>query len=89
MDGIWDQVQTFFWNIIHRPTWIDYVDILIIAFLIYQLIRLIRKNNSVRVARGIVLILVMLTTNNPILKGYFAGLRQKFGKHEEKGVSEA
>ena len=38
---------------------------------------------------AIVLILVMLTTNNPILKGYFAGLRQKFGKHEEKGVSEA
>ena len=30
------------------------------AFLIYQLIRVIRKNNSVRVARGIVLILVML-----------------------------
>ena len=38
---------------------------------------------------AIVLILVMLTTNNPILKGYFAGLRQKFGKHKEKGVSEA
>ena len=38
----------------------DMFDILIIAFLIYQLIRLIRRNNSMRVARGIVLLLVML-----------------------------
>ena len=38
----------------------DILDILIVAFLIYQLIRLIRKNNSMKVARGIVLLLVML-----------------------------
>ena len=38
----------------------DILDILIVAFLIYQLIRLIRRNNSMRVARGIVLLLVML-----------------------------
>ena len=38
----------------------DMFDILIVAFLIYQLIRLIRKNNSMRVARGIILVLVML-----------------------------
>ena len=38
----------------------DMFDILIVAFLIYQLIRLIRRNNSMRVARGIILLLVML-----------------------------
>ena len=38
----------------------DAFDILIVAFLIYQLIRLIRKNNSMRVAKGIVLLLVIL-----------------------------
>ncbi len=38
----------------------DMFDILIVAFLIYQLIRLIRKNNSMRVARGVILLLVML-----------------------------
>ena len=27
MDAIWDQIQTFFWNIINRPTWVDYLDI--------------------------------------------------------------
>ena len=38
----------------------DAFDILIVAFLIYQLLRLIRKNNSMRVAKGIIFILVML-----------------------------
>lgn len=38
----------------------DMFDILIVAFLIYSLVRLIRRNNSMRVARGIVLLLVML-----------------------------
>ena len=38
----------------------DMFDILIVAFLIYQLIRLIRRNNSMRVARGIILLLVVL-----------------------------
>ena len=38
----------------------DVFDILIVAFLIYQLLRLIRKNNSMRVARGILLLLLVL-----------------------------
>ncbi len=38
----------------------DIFDILIVAFLIYQLIRLISRNNSIRVARGIILLLVIL-----------------------------
>ena len=38
---------------------------------------------------AIVLILVMLTTNNPILKGWFAGLRRKRGKPNDKEVTEA
>ena len=36
---------------------------------------------------AIVLIVVMLTTNNPILKNYFASLRSKFGKSREKEAS--
>ncbi|MDD6077123.1 MAG: TIGR00159 family protein, partial [Clostridiales bacterium] len=38
----------------------DIVDILLVAYLIYKLIMLIRKTNSYRVARGIVLILIAL-----------------------------
>ena len=35
---------------------------------------------------AIVLIVVMLTTNNPILKGYLANLREKLGKRGDKEV---
>ena len=36
-----------------------------------------------------VLILVMLTTNNPILQGYFARIRESFGKRKDKEVQDA
>ena len=38
----------------------DAIDILIVALLIYKLLRLIRRTNTVRVARGIVLLLLVL-----------------------------
>ena len=38
---------------------------------------------------AVVLVVVMLTTNNPILKGYFEGLRQKLGNKNEKEVQDA
>ncbi|MEG1316090.1 MAG: TIGR00159 family protein, partial [Oscillospiraceae bacterium] len=38
----------------------DIIDILIVAFIIYKLVGLIRKTNSHRVAKGIVIILFAL-----------------------------
>ena len=58
MAGFWDQIQTFFWNIIHRPTWVDYIDILIIAFLIYQLVILTRQTRAIQVLKGLAVIIV-------------------------------
>ena len=58
MTGLWDQIQTFFWNIIHRPTWVDYIDILIIAFLIYQLVLLTRQTRAIQVLKGLAVIIV-------------------------------
>ena len=58
MAGFWDQIQAFFWNIIHRPTWIDYVDIAIIAFLIYQLVLLTRQTRAIQVLKGLAVIIV-------------------------------
>lgn len=58
MSGIWEQVQTFFWNIIHRPTWIDYIDIAIIAILIYQLVKLTRQTRAIQVLKGLAVIIV-------------------------------
>lgn len=58
MTGFWEQVQTFFWNIIHRPTWIDYLDIIIIAFLIYQLVKITRQTRAIQVLKGLAVIIV-------------------------------
>ena len=58
MTGFWEQVQTFFWNIIHRPTWIDYLDIVIIAFLIYQLVTITRQTRAIQVLKGLAIIIV-------------------------------
>ena len=58
MTGFWQQVQTFFWNIIHRPTWIDYLDIIIIAFLIYQLVTITRQTRAIQVLKGLAIIIV-------------------------------
>ncbi len=58
MADIWEQVRAFLWNIIHRPTWIDYIDIAIIAFLIYQLVSLTRQTRAVQVLRGLAIIIV-------------------------------
>ncbi len=58
MADFWEQVQAFLWNILHRPTWIDYIDIAIIAFLIYQLVSLTRQTRAVQVLRGLGIIIV-------------------------------
>ena len=58
MAGFWDQVQAFVWNLIHRPTLIDYIDILIIAFLIYQLVLLTRQTQAIQVLKGLAVIIV-------------------------------
>ncbi len=76
MTGFWEQVQTFFWNIIHRPTWIDYLDIAIIAFLIYQLVKITRQTRAIQVLKGLAIIIVAsyaseligLTTLNWVLR---------------------
>lgn len=74
--GLWDQVQTFLWNIIHRPTWIDYIDIAIIAFLIYRLVTSTRQTRAIQVLKGLAVIIVAsyasellgLTTLNWVLR---------------------
>lgn len=76
MTGFWEQVQIFFWNIIHRPTWIDYLDIAIIAFLIYQLVTITRQTRAIQVLKGLAVIIVAsylseligLTTLNWVLR---------------------
>lgn len=71
-----DQLQNFFWNIFHRPSLVDFIDILIIAFLIYQLITITRQTRAIQVIKGLAVIIVAsyvseligLTTLNWLLR---------------------
>ena len=77
MDAIWDQIQTFFWNIINRPTWVDYLDIGIMAMLIYQLFLITRRTRSMQVFKGLMILIFAsylsgilgLTSINYLLQG--------------------
>ena len=55
---MWEQVQTFFWNLLYRPTLVDFIDIFIIAFLIYQLVLLTRQTRAIQVLKGLAVIIV-------------------------------
>lgn len=43
METLWAQIQTVLWNVFNRPTIADVLDILIVAFLLYELLMLTRK----------------------------------------------
>lgn len=58
MADLWNQAQTFLWNLIHRPTLIDYIDILIVSFLIYELVLLTRQTRAIQVLKGLAVIIV-------------------------------
>ena len=76
MTTLWDQTQAFFWNLIHRPTLVDIIDILIIAFLIYQLVLFTRQTRAMQVLKGLAVLIVAsylseiigLTTLNWLLR---------------------
>lgn len=58
LNEILDQIQTFFWNIIYRPSWVDYLDIGIMAVLIYQLFLITRRTRSMQVFKGLLMLVL-------------------------------
>ncbi len=58
MNEILDQIQTFFWNIVYRPTWVDYLDMGIMAVLIYQLFLITRRTRSMQVFKGLLMLVL-------------------------------
>jgi len=57
-------LQNFFWNIFNRPQLADIIDILIIAFLIYQLLMLVRGTRASEVVKGLVVLLLICLLSN-------------------------
>ena len=59
MSDIWFQLENLVWNIFHRPTLADWLDILIIAFLLYQLILMVRRTRAIQVIKGIAILILI------------------------------
>ena len=56
---MWAQITEMFWNVFYRPDWRDVVDILIVAFLIYQLLRFTRQTRGSSVFKGLIVVLIV------------------------------
>jgi diadenylate cyclase len=56
VSSLFSQLQTFFWNIFNRPQLNDFLDILIVAVLIYQMIMLTRDTRASEVLKGFLLL---------------------------------
>ncbi len=59
MQSVVTQLENFFWNIFHRPTLVDILDILIIAVLLYELVMLVRRTRAVQVIKGVAVFIVV------------------------------
>lgn len=58
MHNLWAQFQNVLWNIFNRPTVADILDILIVAFLIYELLMLTRETRASAVLKGLVMLVL-------------------------------
>ena len=54
METLWAQIQTVLWNVFNRPTIADVLDILIVAFLLYELLMLTKETRASAVLKGLV-----------------------------------
>lgn len=53
-----DQVNTFLWNVFNRPQLKDWLDIIIISILIYQLFMLTRETRASQVLKGLAVLII-------------------------------
>ena len=54
MQTLWTQMKTILWNVFNRPTLADFLDIFIVAFLLYQLLMLTKETRASAVLKGLV-----------------------------------
>ncbi|MCL2810383.1 MAG: diadenylate cyclase CdaA [Clostridia bacterium] len=58
MSQLWQQISNMAWNIIHRPTLSDVLDVLLVSFLIYQLLKFTRGTRVSQVLKGLGILLL-------------------------------
>ncbi len=64
MASLWQTIETFVWNVVHRPGLSDIADILIVAVIIYELLMLTRETRGSAVLKGLMLLLVVVGVSN-------------------------
>ena len=64
MESLWQTIRTMVWNVFHRPGLADIIDIIVVAFVIYELIMLTRQTRGSAVLKGLVLLLVIVGVSN-------------------------
>lgn len=55
---LWDQITAIAYTVFHHPSFSDFVDIAIVAFVLYQLMVLTKKTRASAVLKGIVVLLL-------------------------------
>ena len=58
MERLWSQFTAILWTVFYQPTLADFIDIGIVAFLLYQLMMLTRQTRANAVLKGIFILLV-------------------------------
>ncbi len=64
MAALWESIELYLWNVLHRPGLADIADILVVAVIIYKLLMLTRDTRGSAVLKGMLLLLVMVGISN-------------------------
>ena len=60
MEALWETIELSLWNVLHRPRLSDLADILLVAIVIYQLLKMTRDTRGSAVLKGLMLLLVIV-----------------------------
>ena len=60
MASFWETAEIYLWNVLHRPRLSDLADIVLVAIVIYQLLKMTRDTRGSAVLKGLLLLLVVV-----------------------------
>ncbi len=64
MTSLWQDIELYLWNVLHRPGLADLADIILVAIIIYQLLKMTRDTRGSAVLKGLLLLLLIVGVSN-------------------------
>ena len=64
MAALWENLELYLWNVLHRPGIADIADILVVAVIVYKVLMLTRDTRGSAVLKGLVLLLILVGISN-------------------------